>query len=192
MHRFVTGVCTAVIGLFSAAACAAPHKVMDLRTMADAAGEFSVSLCTRPSPTGDIPGHAFVVYAHKPPTGNRKVLAIGFTTTSGAAKAALSYNGWLTVADGHLGEERFTHMKENCLVTLVDKKVFDKAWSIAHPFASVPGLETLVWTSDYRLAENDCMTFMTDVAKSLPSVKVPARGAAELPRPYLRRLIEAN
>lgn len=165
---------------------------MDLRTMTDPAGEFSVSLCTRPSPTGDIPGHAFVVYAHKPPTGNRKVLAIGFTTTSGPMKAALSYNGWLTAADGHLGEERFTHMKEKCLVTLVDKQAFDKAWSVSHPFASVPGLATLVWSADYRLAENDCMTFMINVAKTLPSVKVPSRGAAELPRPYLRRLIEAN
>jgi len=192
MHGFVAKSCVAVAISFPAAACAAPHKVMDLRTMTDPAGEFSVSLCTRPSPTGNVPGHAFVVYAHKPPTGNRKVLAIGFTTTSGAAKAALSYNGWLSVADGHLGEERFTHMNENCLVTLVDKKVFDNAWAIAHPFASVPGLATLVWTADYRLAENDCMTFMINVAKTLPSVKVPARGATELPRPYLRRLIEAN
>lgn len=172
---------------------AGPHKHLDLRTMSDMSdGQHTLSFCARPSPQGDIPGHAFVVFAHKPPKEQRKVLAVGFTTSSGVAQAALSYKGWLTKAGGYLGEERYTSINEQCLVVDVDKKVFDNAYALVNPFASVPGLQQLRWTAAYTLAQNDCMTFISDVARKVNPLKVPIRGETELPLPYLRRLIDAN
>lgn len=171
---------------------AGPHKEIDLRTMSDATGDYDISLCARPSPTVDVPGHAFVVYSHKPPSKDRKILAVGFTTSSGPAKAALSYKGWLTKADGYLGEERYTSVNEQCLLAHVDKKVFEQAWSLAHPFVSIPGLSDLRWTGAYTLAQNDCITFMSSVAGSLKGVKLPERGVTELPLAYLRRVIDSN
>lgn len=171
---------------------AGPHKEIDLRTMSDATGEYDISLCARPSPSGPVPGHAFVIYSHKPPGKDRKILSLGFTTSSGPAQAALSYKGWLTKADGYLGEERYTSLNEQCLVAHVDKSVFDQAWGLAHPLATIPGLADLRWTGAYTLAQNDCLTFMSKVADSLKGVKVPERGATELPLAYLRRLIDSN
>lgn len=171
---------------------AGPHKEIDLRTMTEATGEYDISLCARTSPSGPVPGHAFVVYSHRPPGKERKILAVGFTTSSGPVQAALSYKGWLTKADGYLGEERYTSVNERCLLAHVDKKVFEQAWSFAHPFVSIPGLNDLRWTGAYTLAQNDCMTFMSSVADLLKGVKVPTRGATELPLAYLRRLIDLN
>jgi hypothetical protein len=36
------------------------------------------------------------------------------------------------------------------------------------------------------------MTFMSKVGTTLGGVKVPARGAAELPLAYVRRMIDSN
>lgn len=171
---------------------AAPHKELDLRTLSDPSGEHSISLCARPSPSGNVPGHAFVVYSVKPPGKDRKILSLGFTTSSGPSKAVLSYKGWLTTTDGYLGEERYTSIKEECLVVHVDKAVFDQAWGLAYPLASIPALADLQLMAAYKLSANDCLTFMSKVAVALKGVKVPARGTTELPLDYVRRLIESN
>lgn len=192
MHQFTKITTFSLCVTLPPFVAAGPHKQLDLRTMSEATGEYSISLCARPSPSGNIPGHAFVVYAHKPPGKERKILSLGFTTSAGPAKAALSYKGWLATADGYLGEERYTSINEQCLVALVDKNVFDQAWKLAHPLASIPGLVDLRWTSAYTLAENDCMTFMAGVAMTAKGIKVPERGSTELPLRYMRRLIEAN
>lgn len=196
----MTGLVIATLraGLISAVACAslaagaAPHKVLDLRTMSDPTGEYEVSLCSRPSLEGNVPGHAFVLYSLRPHGGQRKVVALGFTTTAGVAKAALSYVGWLPAVDGYLGEENYTSTQERCLVTKIDKKVFDAAWSVAAPLAGIPGFEGVLFRGAYTLGERDCMNFMVKVATQLKGVKVPQRGATEFPQPYMRRLIDAN
>lgn len=181
-----------LVGLGSGPCFAGPHKEIDLSTISDPSGEFAVSLCARSSPSTTVPGHAFVVYSQKPHGGDRKVLSVGFTTTSGPAKAALSYKGWLTKVDGYLGEEKYTSVNEACLVVKVDKKVFEAAWNLAHPLAIIPALADLRFTAAYTLGEHDCMTFMSDVAASLKGVTVPTRMALELPLPYIRRMIESN
>jgi hypothetical protein len=165
--------------------------VVDLRTQSSVEAEYEVSLCARPSPEGDVPGHAFVLYSVKLRGSDRKVLALGFTTSASTSKTAASYGGWLPV-DGFLGEERYTSIKQRCLVVRVDKPAFDAAWKLAHPFAGSVVLENLRFAGVYTLGEKDCMSFMVDVANVLKGVKVPQRGGAELPRQYLRRLIESN
>ena len=62
----------------------------------------------------------------KPPGKERRVLSLGFTTSSGPIKAVLSFKGWLTDADGYLGEERYTSINERCLIARVDKVAFDQ------------------------------------------------------------------
>lgn len=45
----------------------------------------------------------------------------------------------------------------------------------------------------YTLGSNDCVGFMVGVARSFGSqLKIPVRGATELPLTYLRNFIEAN
>lgn len=171
---------------------AAPHKVLDLRTMSEASGEYEVSLCSRPSPSGSTPGHAYVIYSAKLTGQSRQVLSVGFTTAAGPAKAALSYLGWMPAVPGHLSEEIYTSIKERCVVTVVNKKTFEDAWAVAHPFAKLPALSSLTFSGEYRLGVNDCMTFMVSVAKVLKGVVVPSRGVTELPQAYLRRLIDSN
>jgi hypothetical protein len=196
MNDFITATLRA--GFLFAAACApllteaAPHKILDLRTMSDPIGEYEVSLCSRPSPAGKVPGHAFVVYSQRLHGGQHSVVALGFTTSAGTAKAALSYAGWLPAVDGYLSEENYTSVQERCLVTKVDRKVFDAAWSVAAPLAGIPGLEGVRFRGTYTLGDKDCMDFMVKVANQLKGVKVPQRGATEFPQPYMRRLIDVN
>ncbi|HAS6793744.1 TPA: hypothetical protein N3C02_004219 [Vibrio parahaemolyticus] len=46
----------------------------------------------------------------------------------------------------------------------------------------------------YALSENDCMTFMIEVADELKplGLNVPARGEIELPLKYMERVISSN
>lgn len=173
-------------------ASAAPHKQIDLRNQSDASGEYSISLCARPSPgPAGLPGHAFVAYSFLPASGqNRQFLAVGFTTDA-AVKGLLSFNAALAEPPGYLGEELFTHVKEKCLVLLVNKAGFDRAY--AKLTVQVPGFGNLKYLAVYRLTQNDCVTFMTGVASLFaPQVKVPPRKATDLPLDYLRKVIDAN
>lgn len=180
---------------FMSAAFAAPHKQIDLRSQTDADGEYSISLCTRPSPTpGGIPGHAFVAYSYLPAaTKNRQFVALGFTTDS-TVKGVLSYKGVFAEPSGFLDEEKFTHVREQCLVLLVSKEDFERAYAQSHPFAKLPAFKDVKYAANYKLAENDCVTFMSTVATGFiqKGIKVPARRGTEFPATYLRRIIEAN
>jgi hypothetical protein len=180
--------------VMSAAAIAAPHRQLDLRNQTDANGEYTISLCARPSPgPASLPGHAFVAYSVKPTGGERKFLTLGFTTGDPAIKGILSFSAILAKPDGYLDEEKFTSVNEECLVLLVNEKDFNAAYALAMPFYKVPALSALRYTGVYSLTNNDCMTFMINTAKQFaPRVKVPPRQATDLPLPYMRKLIDAN
>lgn len=179
----------------SAATNAAPHKILDLRNQSDASGEYSISLCARPSPgPAGLPGHAFVTYSFKPANGERRIASIGFTTAAGTLKGVLSYSAFLATPAGYLGEEKYSSINENCLIALVNESEFNQAMSLAKPFANLPGLDSLTYLGVYSLTSNDCITFTSSVAKTLETrgLKVPARAVADTPPVYLRKLIEAN
>lgn len=186
----------AALALCCAAAAAEPHQVVDLRKRTDAAGSYEISFCARPSPgrTG-LPGHAFVAFSHVEPGKPRVFRAVGHTTSASAAKTVLTYGGAIGVP-GRLAEERYTAVRENCLVAKVNDSDYRRALGRTQPVfrrwgigsADDPVLAT------YSLGDKDCMDFMLQVAQDLraPALKLPRRGAAEFPLPYLRRLIDAN
>jgi hypothetical protein len=179
-------------------ASAGPHKVIDLKNYSDADGiEREISFCARPSPGGsNLPGHAFVAFSTVTPNKGRSYQAVGHTTSAGPATTLLTYFKIFPNVSGHLAEERYTDAKEKCLVVKVNKPDYEEAYSAARtPWAqSVPELTnppTLLLA--YRLGDDDCMSFMTGVASKFGGrLKLPKRGAVELPLPYLRRFIEAN
>lgn len=186
----------AALLMLALAAGAAPHRQLDLRNQSDASGEYSVLLCSRPSPApAGLPGHAFVAYSHlRPGGGKRSFLALGFTTSASAVKGLLSYSALLATPAGYLDEENFTHVKEQCLVLLVNRPDFEKAYAKAMPHAGVPALETLRYAAVYSLTRNDCVTFMVSVAGLFTArgLKVPERNVMDLPEVYLRKLIDGN
>jgi hypothetical protein len=195
-RRFVGAATTAAFVLAAQGAIAAPHRVLDLRNQTDATGEFSVSLCARPSPgPAGIPGHAFVAYSYLPASGGRRqFLALGFTTAASPVQGLLSFSSLLAEPEGFLGEEKFSHVKEQCLVLLVNKAEFDRAYAVALPYGAVPAFKDVRYAARYSLASNDCVTFAVRVAQLFAAggLKVPERKLTDTPAAYLRRLVDAN
>lgn len=191
--RAVAGAALLLLGL---AANAGPHRQLDLRNQSDAGGEYSVLLCSRPSPApAGLPGHAFVAYSHQPPIGGKRIFfALGFTTSASAVKGLLSYSALLAKPAGYLDEENFSHVKEQCLVLLVNRPDFEKAYAKAVPYAGVPALDNLRYAAVYSLTRNDCVTFLVSVAGLFTArgLKVPERNLLDLPEVYLRKLIDGN
>ena len=173
-------------------------KTIDLRTSTDADGtEREISYCARPSPdtAKNIPGHAFLVFGVIPKKMKPTFRAIGHTTFSPGA-AIVSFTGLLT-ADGAVVEERYTSVKQQCLVTKVNKAAYDAAYASANQPLGVIGIvfdETQPYGLAYSLGVDDCMNFMISVAKRFmpQGLQVPARGTTELPMAYIRRMIDFN
>lgn len=171
-------------------------KVIDLSTRSDPSGSYEVAFCARPSPQGSVPGHMFVAFSHKPPEGGRDFLAIGHTVNAGvgAGSAAWSYFG--APVPGHLGEERYTSVRQSCLDVVVNKEDYEAARAnIQDPLSTlgVTGKPGLIFEY-YKLGEDDCITFVLSVAQSLKraGLIVPARSPADLPMKYAEKLIGAN
>lgn len=182
--------------LLPASAFAGPHRVVDLRNQSDASGEYEISFCARPSPAaGGLPGHAFVAFSHLPASGARAFTALGHTTHAGPVRALLSYGGSFS-APGVLQEERYTAVKEACLVVKVNQPDYERALSSSQPVLTKLGLATgqRPVLLAYSLGAQDCMGYMMTVARGLraPGLTVPPRGKTELPLHYLRRFIDAN
>jgi hypothetical protein len=191
--RFLALVCLLTLGAVTATA--GPHRVIDLRTRTDPA-EYEIGLCARPSPDTalNLPGHAFVSFSSKLAGQPRHYVAVGHTTNANLGRVLLSYLKPLGSVPGHLAEEVYTSTKEQCLVAKVNKEAFNKAMDLTRDPLSKLGV--LTSTDEVRIAYSlgaqDCMTFMTAVARTIGGVKIPPRLETDLPLPYLRKLIEQN
>jgi hypothetical protein len=172
-------------------------KAIDLSNMTDPTGVYNVAFCVRPSPdaTGK-PGHAFVAYSHAKPNGDRDFVAIGHTVGAGVGPVSASWSYFGSPVSGLLKEERYTSIKQNCLDATVNKADFIQARALAEDPLFKLGLTAQPGTvfEAYKLGDSDCMTFLTSVAETLKSkgLKVPARGATELPMAYMVRFVAAN
>ncbi len=184
-----------VVILGAVAEAAGPHRVLDLRKRSDPA-DYEIGLCARPSPDSalNLPGHAFVSFSSKSGGQPRRYVAVGHTTNAGLGRVLLSYVKPLGPVPGHLAEELYTSTKEQCLVAKVDKEAFEKAMDLTRDPLSKLGI--LTSTDEVRIAYSlgaqDCMTFMTTVARTIGSIKIPPRLETDLPLAYLRKLIEQN
>lgn len=193
----------ALLAVVFVLACTVPQpassKDIDLRTMSEASGVYDVAFCSRSSPglSGE-PGHAFVAFSHKPPDAERDFLAIGLTVTAGVTPtaAALSWFYWGKPISGRLKEELYTDIRQNCLNVGVDKQDYDRARALADDPLQKLGVTQApgIIFEDYKLGQEDCMTFLTAVARKLESkgLKVPQRGSTELPMHFVQRFIDAN
>lgn len=171
-------------------------KQIDLSTRTDASGTYEVAFCGRPSPKGSIPGHMFVAYSHVDPQGKRDFLSIGHTVNAGVGPVAATWSYFGDPVPGHLAEEKYTSVKQNCLDIVVNKEDFDKARAHADDPLQKLGFSQAsgIVFEAYKLGANDCMTFAIDVANVLKprGLKVPDRTTGEFPAAYVQRLIGAN
>ena len=171
-------------------------KEIDLSTRTDATGTYDIAFCSRPSPQGNIPGHMFVSYSHVDPEGNRDFTAIGHTINAGVGPVSATWSYFGDAVGGHLAEEKYTHVKQNCLSVRVNKEDFDKSRALAdNPLKNIGiiNVPSIVFES-YKLGEKDCMSFAISVAQVLQprGLKIPPRGATELPIAYMSKFIAAN
>lgn len=187
-------VAAAVCGLTAPASAA----VKDLRTMSDANGISEISFCSRPSPNAmGFPGHAFVAFSAPKPNGGRDFKAVGHTVADGASLPAvvISYFGGASVA-GKQMEERYTALKQACLVVQVNHSDYEKAVTAARPTLTAIGIpaETAASVERYSLGNNDCIAFAEKVAAALRAagLVVPARAATDTPAAWIGKLQSAN
>lgn len=187
---------TLLLGLTAfATALAAENK--DLRTFTDPKGETEIGFCVRPSPDAfGFPGHSFVTFSEVPRATTRLFRAVGHTVSAaGVAATVFTYFGSRPVA-GKQMEERFSHMKQACLVVQVDRNVYDRAVAAARPTLAALGLsdELAASAESYRLNGNDCIDFAIRVAQALTTagLVLPSRNATDTPANYIQNLIAAN
>jgi hypothetical protein len=185
------GLLGAVLASWSASASA---KVIDLATMSEPGG-YEISFCARTSPDTDKPGHAFVAFSKKADNNKREFLSIGHTVGAGTSTASASWSYFGSAVPGVLKEEIYTSIRQNCLTAKVNSSDYASAKALTtSPLAKMgigangPVIEA------YKLGANDCMTFLSAVAQTLVprGLKVPVRGATELPMDYIERFIAAN
>lgn len=189
----------AAFGLACIVPRSAAPKDIDLRTMSEASGIYDVAFCSRPSPdSSGKPGHVFVAFSHKPPDGDRDFLAIGLTVTAGVTplSAIESWFYWGSAISGKLEEERYTDIRQNCLNVGVNKQVYDRARAWTDDPLQKLGVTQMpgIVFEYYKLGAEDCITFLTAVARELQSsgLKIPERGKYELPMHFVQRFIDAN
>ncbi|MER2252886.1 hypothetical protein ABS772_23485 [Methylorubrum podarium] len=190
-------VAAVAVGLLVAFAAPARGKTIDLSNKTDPAGVFNVAFCGRPSPDpSGKPGHAFVSYSHKKVDGDRDFLAIGHTVPPGAAIGGVVWSYFGGAVSGLLKEELYTSVKQNCLDVQVNQDDYRRARALAADPLVKMGLTTTEGTvfQAYRLGSQDCMSFLIEVAQTLKSrgLKVPDRGATDVPMAYVQRLIDTN
>lgn len=193
----MTRLANATLAAFLALSTTALGAEKDLRTHTDAQGETEVGFCARPSPNAfGFPGHAFVTFSEAPVAGPRSFRAVGHTVgAAGVPATVFTYFGGHAVA-GRQMEERFTHMKQACLVVKVDRTAYDRAVAAARPTLTVLGLPDALAASaeSYALNGNDCVDFATRVATAIKpaGLSVPARSGTDQPIGYINKLISAN
>lgn len=170
----------------------------DLRTMTDARGESEVGFCSRPSPNAfGFPGHDFVTFSTSRPDGSRDFRSVGHTVATGAPipSVVFSYFGGSSVA-GKQAEERYTSLKQACLMVLVNRSDYDKALAAAQPTLTAVGIPANVAASieRYSLGSNDCVSFAIKIANTLKAagLVVPARSSIDTPASWIEKLIAAN
>ncbi|WP_135213163.1 hypothetical protein [Vitreimonas flagellata] len=185
----------AFVFVFALAACASARaETIDLRRQSEANRAEEISFCARPSPNAfGFPGHAFVGFSHTEGAG-RAFTALGRSTNAGAAPALRSYFGAPTT--GLIAEERYSHIRQDCLTLLVSPADYARARAAARPRLIQLGLDdaTTQRLESYALGDNDCLTFIIEVASTLRAsgLRVPARQSTDLPLDYIQRLRAAN
>jgi hypothetical protein len=93
-------------------------------------------------------------------------------------------------------EERYTSVKQDCLVVKVNNSDYARALVASRPTLATLGIPEAVAASleRYTLGSNDCLTFAERVASALApaGLKVPARTPIDTPATWIRKLIAAN
>lgn len=196
MRRSQISVAAIVAAFVVAAEPSALADEKDLRTRTDAAGVTEISFCARPSPNAfGFPGHAFVAFNDQAPGGGFR--SVGQTVAPGAGVGAtiFTYFSGGSVA-GQQAEERYSHLKQNCLTLQVDREIYQRALAAARPTLSALGIPDAVAASAerYTLSGNDCMDFIGRVAQPLKAVGLvlPPRGPTDAPLDYIRKMSVAN
>lgn len=171
---------------------------VDLRTSSDTSGEYEVGFCARPSPDAakQLPGHAFVSFSFKSPDGKRTFTSIGHTVQADISPGSAAWSYFGAPVSGYLAEEKYTSAMQSCLVAKVNRADYEKSFALTtNPLAKMGiGPTDAAVLQAYKLGVDDCVSFMVNVANVLlpRGLRVPKRGATELPMQYMQRFISSN
>lgn len=178
--------------------CPAFAKTIDLRRMSEASGEYQISFCARPSPDAPagLPGHAFVAFSTRAAGGNWTFHSIGRTVTVGTSPANAAWSYFGDPVSGALKAEIYTSAMQTCLTAQVNSNDYNAAEALSqNPLAQYGlGLPTDPVFEFYKLGEDDCISFLVDVASVLKrsGLKVPTRHALDTPIEFVEALKVAN
>lgn len=173
-------------------------QTLDLRRSSDIGGLTEISFCSRPSPNSfGFPGHSFVAFSQTRSSGARSFRAVGHTVGRDASTTAIvfSYFGGRSV-QGAQAEELYTHLKQACMIVMVDRSDYETAITAARPTLTALGIpdDDARFLERYSLNGNDCIDFIIRVARTLQNagLRVPARTATDTPASYISKLRNAQ
>ena len=163
---------------------------IDFRKRSDP-NNYEVSFCARESPgESGLPGHAFVVFSYDNHQG-RSFLAIGHSPSEESLKTALGVE-----VGGLLKKEKYSAIVRNCFLVKLDQESYEKGYTLTRPTLEKLGLvkqskDNLTYFS-YKLAAQDCVTFIQDVAGEIGLKVAQREGFSNFPMRYIKKFWELN
>jgi hypothetical protein len=158
-------------------AASVTQKTVDKRTASEA-GEYAIGFASKASNGGF--DHAFVVWYYSDPSGNQTVRrCAGFYPA--ADDNTKSYDMILGVTGKVFDDSKVKISQE--LTVLVNKDTFDAAIVVEDKYKN---------NQTYRLAFDDCTTFVSKVATKIPTLKLPNRLVNVFPSSYIEALFKGN
>ena len=151
-------------------------KAIDKRNTSEP-GEYAISFASRM--VADDYEHAFIVWFESNPQGfltTRK--AVGFYPTS----ANKAYDLLLAAGDGKIYDDSMEKIEWQ-LAVQVNRNVFEKARQVEGKYKD---------GQKYQLAFNDCVTFVEQVANTVPGLVVPSRITNIFPSSFIKAMYESN
>ena len=101
-----------------------------------------------------------MAFSFRAPDGKRTFTAIGHTVQAGASPIAAAWSYFGEAISGYLAEEKYTSAMETCLVTMVNRTDYEKAFALTKSPLERIGPSNVAVLQAYRLGENDGLSFM--------------------------------
>jgi len=161
-------------------------KTLDLTSKSDQSKYFVV-LCGR---NNSATGHAFIVWGKEDAIAQQSIIEAAFglyskNSGSSSTDGSAIFKAFFSKVPGEIADEFYKGSLTQDLIRLiiqVDKVDYDKTFGIKNTWEG---------RNDYQIIENDCITFATEVTKSL-GLTIPVRGLTDRPWNYVDKFLSSN
>lgn len=161
-------------------------KTLDLTSKSDQSKYFVV-LCGR---NNSVTGHAFIVWGKEDVAAQQSIIEGAFglyskNSGSSSADGSAIFKAFFSKVPGEIADEFYKGSLTQDLIRLiiqVDKADYDKSFAIKNTWEG---------RNDYQIIENDCITFATEVTKSL-GLTIPVRELTDRPWKYVDKFLSSN